>query len=144
MKKWKKYLLFVFIMSVILFAPSKQNVRADTANSYDSNMQTQRYDTYVRVGKDGSYTVTESIGVVFLNPRHGIYRNIPLTGISTGKDKKKSYYYTEFKLISNDSDSNLAVDDESSYVAQLRFGDEDAVAAAGSPYFEWNVNFIKI
>ena len=51
MKKWKKYLLFVFIMSVILFAPSKQNVRADTANSYDSNMQTQRYDTYVRVGK---------------------------------------------------------------------------------------------
>ena len=41
MKKWKKYLLFVFIMSVILFAPSKQNVRADTANSYDSNMQTQ-------------------------------------------------------------------------------------------------------
>ena len=69
MKKWKKYLLFVFIMSVILFVPSKQNVRADTANSYDSNMQTQRYDTYVRVGKDGSYTVTESIGVVFLNPR---------------------------------------------------------------------------
>ena len=28
MKKWKKYLLFVFIMSVILFVPSKQNVRA--------------------------------------------------------------------------------------------------------------------
>ena len=66
MKKWKKYLLFVFIMSVILFAPSKQNVRADTANSYDSNMQTQRYDTYVRVGKDGSYTVTESMEFIVI------------------------------------------------------------------------------
>ena len=139
MKKWKKYLLFVFIMSVILFVPSKQNVRADTANSYDSNMQTQRYDTYVRVGKDGSYTVTESIGVVFLNPRHGIYRNIPLTGISTGKDKKKSYYYTEFKLISNDSDSNLVVDDESSYVAQLRFGDEDKEVDQGTYSFTYKL-----
>ena len=139
MKKLKKYLLFVFIMSVILFVPSKQNVRADTANSYDSNMQTQRYDTYVRVGKDGSYTVTESIGVVFLNPRHGIYRNIPLTGISTGKDKKKSYYYTEFKLISNDSDSNLVVDDESSYVAQLRFGDEDKEVDQGTYSFTYKL-----
>ena len=139
MKKWKKYLLFVFIMSVILFVPSKQNVGADTANSYDSNMQTQRYDTYVRVGKDGSYTVTESIGVVFLNPRHGIYRNIPLTGISTGKDKKKSYYYTEFKLISNDSDSNLVVDDESSYVAQLRFGDEDKEVDQGTYSFTYKL-----
>lgn len=139
MKKWKKYLVFVFIMSVILFVPSKQNVRADTVDSYGSNMQTQRYDTYVRVGKDGSYTVTESIGVVFLNPRHGIYRNIPLTGISTGKDKKKSYYYTEFKLISNDSDSDLTVDDESSYVAQLRFGDEDKEVNHGTYSFTYKL-----
>lgn len=48
--------------------------------TYDSNMQTKKFDVDVKVGEDGSYTVTENIKVKFVNRRHGIYRYIPYKG----------------------------------------------------------------
>ena len=39
---------------------------ADDEVTYDSNMQTKKFDVNVKVGKDGSYTVTENIKVKLL------------------------------------------------------------------------------
>ena len=63
--------------------------------TYDSNMQTKKFDVDVRVGEDGSYTVTENIKVKFVNPRHGIYRYIPYKGKVITSDKngdQKNYF----------------------------------------------------
>ena len=55
--------------------------------TYDSNMQTKKFDVDVKVGEDGSYIVTENIKVKFVNPRHGIYRYIPYKGKVITSDK---------------------------------------------------------
>ena len=47
----------------------------------------RKFDVDVRVGEDGSYTVTENIKVKFVNPRHGIYRYISYKGKVITSDK---------------------------------------------------------
>ena len=47
----------------------------------------RNFDVDVKVGEDGSYTVTENIKVKFVNPRHGIYRYIPYKGKVITSDK---------------------------------------------------------
>ncbi len=69
------------------FYGDRNNVFANDEVTYDSNMQTKKFDVDVKVGEDGSYTVTENIKVKFVNPRHGIYRYIPYKGKVIASDK---------------------------------------------------------
>ena len=62
-------------MAAMIFMGTGNNVFANDEVTYDSNMQTKKFDVDVKVGEDGSYTVTENIKVKFVNPRHGIRKN---------------------------------------------------------------------
>ena len=74
-------------MAAMIFMGTGNNVFANDEVTYDSNMQTKKFDVDVKVGEDGSYTVTENIKVKFVNPRHGIYRYIPYKGKVITSDK---------------------------------------------------------
>lgn len=83
------------------FMGTGNNVFADDEVTYDSNMQTKKFDVNVKVGKDGSYTVTENIKVKFVNPRHGIYRYIPYKGNVVTIDKnggQKNYFIMQILI----------------------------------------------
>ena len=54
-------------MAAMIFMGTGNNVFANDEVTYDSNMQTKKFDVDVRVGEDGSYTVTENIKVKFVN-----------------------------------------------------------------------------
>jgi hypothetical protein len=111
------------MMAAMIFMGTGNNVFANDEVTYDSNMQTKKFDVDVKVGEDGSYTVTENIKVKFVNPRHGIYRYIPYKGkvITSDKngDQKKLLYYADFTLLSNDSKTD--VDEDSDMRANYRF-----------------------
>ena len=48
-------------MAAMIFMGTGNNVFANDEVTYDSNMQTKKFDVDVKVGEDGSYTVTENI-----------------------------------------------------------------------------------
>ena len=50
-------------MAAMIFMGTGNNVFANDEVTYDSNMQTKKFDVDVKVGEDGSYTVTENIKV---------------------------------------------------------------------------------
>lgn len=129
-------------MAAMIFMGTGNNVFADDEVTYDSNMQTKKFDVDVKVGEDGSYTVTENIKVKFVNPRHGIYRYIPYKGkvITSDKngDQKKLLYYADFTLLSNDSKTD--VDEDSDGNSQvLRFGSADYTVSKGNYRFTYQL-----
>ena len=111
MRKWITCTIMAVMMAAMIFMGTGNNVFANDEVTYDSNMQTKKFDVDVKVGEDGSYTVTENIKVKFVNPRHGIYRYIPYKGkvITSDKngDQKKLLYYADFTLLSNDSKTDV-------------------------------------
>ena len=127
-------------MAAMIFMGTGNNVFANDEVTYDSNMQTKKFDVDVKVGEDGSYTVTENIKVKFVNPRHGIYRYIPYKGKVITSDKngnqKKLLYYADFTLLSNDSKTD--VDEDSDGNSQvLRFGSADYTVSKGTYRFTY-------
>lgn len=130
-KKWKNYIIGILMLTITLSLPMIHTVKADESEvvyednggSKDRNMYTKQYDVFVTVGKDGSYTIREMINVKFLNPRHGIYRNIPLTGTAMDKNKKKMFYIADFDWIANHRKVKVEID-HNVRVRQLKFGSE--------------------
>lgn len=131
MKKWKNYIIGILMLTITFSLPILHTVRADESEvvyednggSEDRNMHTKQYDVFVTVGKDGSYTIREKINVKFLNPRHGIYRNIPLTGTAMDKNKKKMFYIADFDWIANHRKVKVEID-HNVRGTQLKFGSE--------------------
>ena len=56
-------------MAAMIFMGTGNNVFANDEVTYDSNMQTKKFDVDVKVGEDGSYTVTERISKSSLSIR---------------------------------------------------------------------------
>ena len=142
MRKWITCTIMAVMMAAMIFMGTGNNVFANDEVTYDSNMQTKKFDVDVRVGEDGSYTVTENIKVKFINPRHGIYRYIPYKGkvITSDKngDQKKLLYYADFTLLSNDSKTD--VDEDSDGNSQvLRFGSADYTVSKGNYRFTYQL-----
>ena len=142
MKKWITCTIMAVMMAAMIFMGTGNCVFAEDEVTYDSNMQTKKFDVDVKVGEDGSYTVTENIKVKFVNPRHGIYRYIPYKGNVTTYDEngkeKKLLYYADFDLISNHS--NTDVDEDSDGNSQvLKFGDEDYTVSKGNYKFTYKL-----
>lgn len=77
-------------------------------------MRTEQYETDVTLKTDGSYFITEGIKVDFLKPRHSIYRNIPVRGMQSYKDKEnkehKLLYYADLKLDVNNINTYASYD----------------------------------
>ena len=142
MRKWITCTIMAVMMAAMIFMGTGNNVFANDEVTYDSNMQTKKFDVDVKVGEDGSYTVTENIKVKFVNPRHGIYRYIPYKGkvITSDKngDQKKLLYYADFTLLSNDSKTD--VDEDSDGNSQvLRFGSADYTVSKGNYRFTYQL-----
>lgn len=94
--------------------------------TYDSAMQTERYDTRVDVLEDGSYQVEETIKVDMLEARHGIYRYIPQYGPNVYRDEngeqQKIPYYGKVEL--SDANAPAEVSEENGCTV-FRLGSED-------------------
>lgn len=135
MKKWITCTIMAVMMAAMIFVGTGNNVFADDEVTYDSNMQTKKFDVDIKVGEDGSYTVTENIKVKFNNPRHGIYRYIPYKGnvitIDKNGDQKKLLYYANFDLLSNDSKTDVDEDSDGNSEV-LKFGSEDYTVRKGN------------
>lgn len=141
----KRFLALIFMTSFMIasvFMMRVQIVKADEGVSYDSNMETKNYKTDIVVGKDGSYTVTETWKVDFKKPRHGIYRYIPYKGNIYSYDQdgsvKKFLYFADFELLSNDSGTELEESSEDGSVI-LRFGEEDRNVRSGIYRFSYRL-----
>ena len=65
MRKWITCTIMAVMMAAMIFMGTGNNVFANDEVTYDSNMQTKKFDVDVKVGEDGSYTVTENIKVKF-------------------------------------------------------------------------------
>lgn len=59
MRKWITCTIMAVMMAAMIFMGTGNNVFANDEVTYDSNMQTKKFDVDVKVGEDGSYTVTE-------------------------------------------------------------------------------------
>ena len=140
MRKWITCTIMAVMMAAMIFMGTGNNVFANDEVTYDSNMQTKKFDVDVKVGEDGSYTVTENIKVKFVNPRHGIYRYIPYKGkvITSYKngDQKKLLYYADFTLLSNDSKTDVDEDSDGNNRV-LRFGSADYTVSKGNYRFTY-------
>ena len=57
MRKWITCTIMAVMMAAMIFMGTGNNVFANDEVTYDSNMQTKKFDVNVKIGKDGSYTV---------------------------------------------------------------------------------------
>lgn len=108
----------------------------------DLNMRTEQYKTDVTLKTDGSYLITERIKVNFLKPRHGIYRNIPVRGRQSYKDKEnkehKFLYYADVKLNLDDVNTSASYDNKDGNFI-LKLGDEEAKVNSGNYQFSYQL-----
>lgn len=83
----KRYLLYMFIFafSFMLFIPEK--VLAETS---DGGYTIESYDIDMHVNENNTFDITEKITAYFDEPRHGIYRKIPLKNNIIRADGTKS------------------------------------------------------
>lgn len=75
--------LFLFLSTIIVFSAIFSSTSRSSAASYPYTIKS--FSSNVYVNKDTSITVTENIKVEFLEPRHGIFRNIPVVYSARGK-----------------------------------------------------------
>lgn len=76
MKKISRlFILFIFLTLMITLQSPENSYGAEYYN-------TNQYNVTMDVSADNSFVMTEKINVSFTEPRHGIYRYIPLSGIA--------------------------------------------------------------
>lgn len=142
MKKWITCTIMAVMMAAMIFMGTGSNVFADDEVTYDTNMQTKKFDVDIDVDEDGSYLVTENIKVKFINPRHGIYRYIPYKGnvitIDKNGDQKKLLYYADFSLVENNSKTDVQEDSDGNSEV-LQFGAEDYTVSKGNYKFTYQL-----
>ena len=65
MRKWITCTIMAVMMAAMIFMGTGKQCVCKYEVTYDSNMQTKKFDVDVKVEKNGSYTVTENIKVKF-------------------------------------------------------------------------------
>ncbi|MBS7009088.1 DUF2207 domain-containing protein [Anaerostipes sp.] len=104
----------------------------------DQNMKTEKYQTDITLMKNGSYSVKEAIDVNFVNPRHGIYRNIPVRGKQYYIDEKNRehefLYYADVKM--EDANTTAQYRHENGNIV-MQFGDREEEVNAGTYRFSY-------
>lgn len=140
----KKYITSIGLLLIFFLYGEKVD---EPSNFYkkvqpDLNMRTEQYKTDVTLKTDGSYLITERIKVNFLKPRHGIYRNIPVRGRQSYKDKEnkehKFLYYADVKLNLDDVNTSASYDNKDGNFI-LKLGDEEAKVNSGNYQFSYQL-----
>jgi len=119
-KSFKKIVAIFSAVAVILVFSAPVVFAADTG------MKTMDFDVQVNVKEDKSAYITEKIKVRFLEPRRGIFRNIPYTGTTYEKingKKVETNYHNKIEDITV-SDYNYETYNDSGYTV-VKIGEED-------------------
>ena len=90
------------------------------------------FDSQISINQDTSLSVTETIIVNFESPKHGIFRNIPVTYSARGKTIR-----TNFELISVTDENNVGLIYDTSRLGQsvsLKIGDPDRTITGLNTY----------
>lgn len=115
MKKFIFSIFFLLIFNII--SVTKINAQNTSDNSY----VIENFDSDITLNKDTSLTVKEIIKTNFISPKHGIFRNIPVTYSANGKTIR-----TTVQIISVENDQGEAYQYQKSNFGQslqLKIGD---------------------
>ena len=107
-----------FLFFLILTFGTVSNA-ASSRGGYEINS----YDCYYKVGSDNVYHVVETIDVNFLEPRHGIYREIPEVNHIERLDGSRDTIIAEVNV---KSCSDTFTDYREGYDRVIKIGDKDA------------------
>lgn len=122
----KKYGLFIFVILFILFF-SIPIVNASTNDEYYLN----GYDINIVVNENNSLNITETIGVYFNIPKHGIVRRIPLKNEVVRLDGTTSKNMAKISDIKVSENYYLSTED---YNQVIRIGDENFTVTGQKNY----------
>lgn len=108
------------LVLILLFIPF-------SVKAYDYTIN--KYDIYIKVNEDNSYSIAEDITANFNVQKHGIYRDIPLNSEVVRADGSKDTIYAKIKNLSVDAPYdtsitnnmyNIKIGSASSYVTGLK------------------------
>lgn len=133
MKAIKKSVFALLAVLTVFFTPFSA-----IADSY-SNMAYyfSSYDVEINVTEDNILQVTENIDAYFNQPRHGIYRNIPVKNSVGRTDGTTGQTSAKIRNIRCSDDYSPSLED-GSYVMQI--GDED-VTLTGAHHYEISYDY---
>ena len=120
------------LMCAFLFLLCALSVRAVGAATTDGAWSIGRFDVAIRIDRDGSLEVTETIDASFRRPKHGIFRVVPIR-YAVGMHQ----YALRFDLLGVDDGSGAArrtkVSHENNAV-RLKIGDPDRLVSGAQVY----------
>lgn len=122
----KGYCIALFLL---LFLPVLFPGRRAEASDYDI----QEYHVDITVTEQNVYQVRENIKVYFNQPRHGIYRDIPLENHVGRADGSTSQVMASIRHISCGSDEFSVLRSGSS--CQIKIGDKDSTITGNKAYY---------
>lgn len=118
---------------------------AVAAQEFDTGYITNYFNVDISVSENNTYTVTETINVDFLQPRHGIYRYLPVCGTahiaSEDKGSEQIKYRAQISNISvlssedgkNFSPAENVIENDSLYKT-IKIGSEDQTISGKHTY----------
>lgn len=133
MKAFKKSVFILLAVLIVLFVPFSA-----FANDYSFKpYYFSSYDVEINVTEDNILQVTENIDANFNQPRHGIYRNIPIKNSVQRADGTTGTTRAKISHV-RCSDNYSSSFENSSYVMQI--GDED-VTLTGPHHYEISYDY---
>ena len=120
----KKLFKFVplFLLLFILLIVSKENVQAinglQSTEYQNLAYIIDKYDVNIKVNENNTLNVEEHISVYFNEPRHGIYRTIPLKNVITREDGTTSTNKARIRQISVNNKYSTSIEN-SDYVIKI-------------------------
>lgn len=133
MKAFKKSVFILLAVLIVLFVPFSA-----FANDYSFKpYYFSSYDVEINVTEDNILQVTENIDANFNQPRHGIYRNIPVKNSVQRADGTTGTTRAKISHV-RCSDNYSSSFENSSYVMQI--GDED-VTLTGPHHYEISYDY---
>ena len=88
------------LVLILLFIPF-------SVKAYDYTIN--KYDIYIKVNEDNSYSIAEDITANFNVQKHGIYRDIPLNSEVVRADGSKDTIYAKIKNLSVDAPYDTSI-----------------------------------
>ena len=111
---------------IVLFASSIEIARGQ------GNWSISNFDVQINIGSDGVLDVTETISADFRDPKHGIYREIPIH-YAVGAHQ----YSLRFRLLGVDDGAGQSRNTKTTYksnLVQIRIGDADRTVTGRHVY----------
>ena len=130
MNKLLRTLALSFLLAVVLFIPWQ-------INSYGAEYyNTNEYNVTMNVSQDNSFLMKEEINVTYTEPRHGLYRYIPLSGTA--------YSQVDGKLVEQKYKMKVESVNVEGFEYQVYEQNGNAVIQIGSPNYlvEGNQSYI--